>query len=244
MRKANSTAKFKRLSVVIPCFNEEKYILHVLRRVEKEKVEVFSEKEVVVVDDCSTDGTRKILKDLPKKKNLKIIYKKKNEGKGAALKDGFLETTGDVVIVQDADMEYDPSEYGILLEPFLRYGADVVYGSRFSSGTHRVLYFWHSVVNRFLTTFSNMFTDLDLTDMETGFKCFRGDLIREIAPTLKSKRFGFEPEITAKVAKVKDVKVYEVGISYQGRTYKEGKKIGWIDGVKAIFEIVRFKFFD
>lgn len=231
------------LSIVIPVYNEEHFILDTIKNVVKQRVEGVRSKEIIIVDDCSTDGTRDILKRFEKHKNVKVIYKRKNEGKGAALKDGFDKTTGDFVIVQDADLEYSPSDYDSLLEPFLKYDADVVYGSRFSSRSHRVLYYWHYVINNLLTAFSNMFTNLNLTDMETGFKCFKGDLIRKIAPKLKSKRFGFEVEITARISKIKDLKIYETGISYQGRSYKEGKKIGWKDGIKAIFEILRFNLF-
>jgi len=179
------------------------------------------------------------------KGKLQVLNKKVNHGKGAALKAGFKKTTGDVVIIQDADLEYSPSDYDILLEPFVKYNADVVYGSRLNIyRPHRVMYFWHSVANNLLTIFSNMFTNLNLSDMETGFKCFRGDLIRKIAPEIRSKRFGFEPEITARIVKIKGIRFYEVGISYEGRTYEEGKKIGWKDGVKAIWEILKYNLMD
>lgn len=181
-----------------------------------------------------------------KSKNYKIrtVFKKKNEGKGAALKTGLLKSTGDIVLIQDADLEYSPSEYPILLEPFFTYGADAVYGSRFvSHRPRRILYYWHYIANTMLTSFSNMLTNLNITDMETGYKVFRGDLIREIAPKLESKRFGFEPEVTARIAKLKNLKLYEVGISYQGRTYIEGKKIGWKDGLRAIWEILKYNIF-
>lgn len=235
------------LSIVIPVFNEEKFI-------EKTLIEVCNadslnlDKEVVIVDDGSKDGTqnsiKKTIKQLKlKTKNIsfKTLLKKSNEGKGAALRDGFKISTGDIVLVQDADLEYSPQDYPILLEPFLKNDADVVYGSRFiSNRPHRVLYFWHYQINLFLTLFSNFFTNLNLTDMETGYKAFKGDLIRNIAHKLKSNRFGFEPEITARISKIKGLKIYEVGISYSGRTYEEGKKIGWKDGVKAIWEIIKF----
>lgn len=235
----------KKLSIVIPVYNEKESIFDVVDAVKKQKVEGFPNKEIIIVDDCSTDGTRKILKGIKTNRELKIFFKSKNEGKGSALKVGFMNTTGDVVIVQDADLEYSPSDYNSLLEPFLKYNADVVYGSRFSIyKAHRVLYYWHSVMNILLTSFSNMLTNLNLTDMETGYKCFNGDLIRKIAPKIKSKRFGFEPEITARVSKVKGIRIYEVGISYEGRTYEEGKKIGWKDGIKAVYEILRFNLFD
>jgi glycosyltransferase involved in cell wall biosynthesis len=177
---------------------------------------------------------------------VKIFFfpKKINEGKGAALKEGLIKSTGDIVLVQDADSEYSPDDYPLMLEPFIRYDADAVYGSRFvSHRPHRVLYYWHSVGNSFLTKMSNFFTNLNLTDMETGYKAFKGELIRHIAPRLQSRRFGFEPEITARLAKIKGVRIFEVGISYWGRTYEEGKKINVIDGFKAIWEIVKFNLF-
>jgi len=241
--------KLKKLSIVIPAYNEEKFIEETIKRVVKANVGKLK-KEIIVVDDCSTDKTRDILRTLSKKYNnnnikIKVILKAKNEGKGAALKTGFMETTGDLVFVQDADLEYNPDEYPILLEPFTQNNADVVYGSRFvTNRPHRVLYFWHYLANSILTTLSNVFTNLNLTDMETGFKAFKGDLIRQIAPKLQSKRFGFEPEITARIAKIKGVKIYEVGISYFGRTYEEGKKIGWKDGLKAVYEIIKFNVFN
>jgi glycosyltransferase involved in cell wall biosynthesis len=241
--------KYKKLSIIIPVYNEEKFIDTVINKV-LEANSLGLEKEIIIVDDGSFDQTKikienKIKKLKKRQVKIKAIFKKKNEGKGAAVKDGILSSTGDIVLIQDADLEYNPSDYGILLEPFLKYQADVVYGSRFiTHRPHRVLYFWHAVGNYFLTTFSNIFTNLNLTDMETGYKVFRGDLIRKIAKKLKSKRFGFEPEITAKIAKIKNIKIYEVGISYFGRTYKEGKKINWIDGIKTFFEIIRFNLFE
>ena len=245
---------FKKLSIIIPVYNEEKLIGQTIEKVIAADTSGLI-KEIIVVDDGSTDETVNNLKfeilnlksnSNIKSQNLNIIFieKKKNEGKGAALRDGFLKSTGDIVLVQDADLEYDPSDYPFLLEPFLKNNADVVFGSRFiSDRPHRVLYFWHSIINRFLTMLSNVFTNLNLTDMETGFKVFRGDLIRKIAPHLQTKRFGFEPEITARISKIKEVKIYEVGISYAGRTYAEGKKIGLIDGIKALWEIVYFNLF-
>lgn len=237
-----------KLSIVIPVYNEEKLIVQTIERV-MQADSLGLEKEIVVIDDGSTDKTVERIKNLElriknEKAKVVTIFQEKNQGKGAALKRAFQETTGDIVLVQDADLEYDPSDYPILLEPFIKQHADVVYGSRFiSNRPHRVLYFWHSIVNRFLTMLSNMFTNLNLTDMETGFKVFKGDLIRSLAPKLQTKRFGFEPEITARIAKVPQVKIYEVGISYAGRTYEEGKKIGWKDGIKAVWEIIRYNVF-
>ncbi len=237
--------KRKIISIIIPVFNEEKFIEKTINKVLKADSLNFK-KEIICINDGSTDKTHQILKKLKNKiKNLIIINNKKNLGKGFSLKKGFLKSKGDIVIIQDADLEYNPEEYPILMEPFIKYDADVVYGSRFlTNKPHRVLFFWHYITNLFLTTLSNMFTNLNLTDMETGFKAFKGLIIRKIAPELKSKRFGFEPEITAKIAKIKKIKIYEVAISYQGRTYEEGKKITWIDGIKAIFEIIRFNLFD
>lgn len=239
---------FKKLSIVIPVYNEEKFIAEIISRVfQADSLNLT--KEVIIVDDGSRDKTAKILRELSKKyhtkkKTLKIISQKKNQGKGAALKAGFLATTGDIVLVQDADLEYDPVDYPLLLEPFLKREADAVYGSRLiSNRPHRVLYYWHYVVNVYLTALSNMLTNLNLTDMETGYKVFRGDLIRDIAPKLVSKKFGFEPEITARIARVPEIKIYEVSISYFGRTYAEGKKIRARDGAKALWEIFRFNLF-
>lgn len=238
----------KTLSIVIPVYNEEKFIEKTLRKVVAADSYKLK-KEIIVIDDGSKDATPKILTKIvqsyqKKKLPIKLILKEYNEGKGAALKLGFLETTGDIVLIQDADLEYDPKDYPLLLEPFLKNNADVVFGSRLiSNHPHRVLYFWHYVTNLFLTTFSNMLTNLNLSDMETGYKVFKGDLIREVAKKLESKRFGFEPEITARVSRIKGVRVFEVGISYAGRTYEEGKKIGWKDGVKALWEILKFNLF-
>lgn len=246
------TMDTKTLSIIIPVYNEEKFIKKTVERVIKAD-SLGLKKEIIIVDDGSTDGTKskvhKVIKSIksPATSKLKILFinNKINQGKGAALKDGFLKSTGDIVLVQDADLEYSPDDYPTLLEPFLKNNADVVYGSRFiSNRPHRVLYFWHSLGNLSLTFLSNIFTNLNLTDMETGSKVFRGDLIRKIAKKLKSKRFGFEPEVTARIAKIKNIKIYEVGISYRGRTYEEGKKIGWKDGVKALVEIVKYNLFD
>jgi len=237
----------EKLSIVIPVYNEENHIDKTIDVVVASNP-VGYEKEIIIVDDGSTDRTASRIKSTVsglKKRHIqvsiKLIQKKVNEGKGAALRDGFMQTTGEIVIVQDADLEYSPVDYPLLLEPFLEHDADVVYGSRFiSDRPHRVLYFWHYVANMFLTRLSNMLTNLNFTDMETGYKVFKGKLIRKIAPQIESKRFGFEPEITARIAKLKHLKVYEVGISYWGRTYKEGKKIGWKDGVLAVWEILKF----
>lgn len=236
----------KSLSIIIPVYNEEKYIERTLDKVFRAD-SLGLEKEVVVIDDGSSDSTPSILKKIEKKykgKGLILLLKKNNQGKGAALRDGFNQTTGDIVLIQDADLEYSPNDYPILLRPFIENNADVVYGSRLSTGSaHRVLYFWHYVVNKSLTMISNMFTNLNLTDMETGYKVFRGELIRKITKKLESNRFGFEPEITARISKVKKIKIFEVGISYSGRTYEEGKKIGWKDGLQALYLIIKYNLF-
>ncbi len=226
-----------RLSIVIPVFNEVRTIEEILRRVQS--VDAGLDKEIIVVDDGSTDGTREILERLSST-SIKVFFHEKNTGKGSALQTGFAKAGGDIVLVQDADLEYNPREYPQLLEPILDGRADVVYGSRFLGGPHRVLFFWHYVGNRILTTFSNMLSNLNLTDMETCYKVFRKDVLQRIK--LKAKRFGFEPEITIKLAKLK-CRFYEVPISYSGRDYSEGKKIGWKDGLAALFHLIRFKFF-
>jgi len=225
-----------KISVVIPVYNERNTITEIVKRVQ----EVDLEKEIIIVDDNSSDGTWEILKGMTGD-NLKIIFHDKNQGKGASLKTGFQEVTGDIVIVQDADLEYNPQEYRMLIQPILEGKADAVYGSRFLGGPHRVLFFWHYVGNKLLTTLSNMFTNVNLTDMETCFKAFRSSLLGRIE--IKSKRFGFEPEITAKLAKLK-CRIYEVPISYSGRDYSEGKKITWKDGIAALFWVIRYNIFD
>jgi glycosyltransferase involved in cell wall biosynthesis len=226
-----------KLSVVIPVFNEKKTILEILDRVRC----VALPKEIIVVDDCSSDGAREILQSLPQAEDLKIVLQPRNFGKGAALRAGFALVTGDIVVIQDADLEYDPAEYPSLIRPILENKADVVYGSRFLSGPHRVLLFWHSIGNRILTMLSNMLTDLNLTDMETCYKAFRADILKKIS--FRENRFGFEPEFTAKVAKAR-FRIYEIPISYSGRDYTEGKKIGWKDGVAAIYFIFKYRFFN
>jgi glycosyltransferase involved in cell wall biosynthesis len=227
------------LSVVIPVYNERRTFLNLLDAVRAVPIH----KEIIIVDDCSRDGTRELLQEQVDGKvpGVRVYYQEVNQGKGAALRRGFAEARGDIVLVQDADLEYDPHEYPQLIEPILRGKADVVYGSRFQSGAHRVLYFWHRLGNGFLTTLSNMFTDLNLTDMETCYKVFRREVIQSIP--LKQNRFGFEPEVTAKIAR-RGWKIYEVPISYSGRSYQEGKKIGWKDGVQAIWCILRYAFRD
>ena len=227
-----------KLSVVIPCYNEKNTIHKIVKSVKESGIKDL---EIIIVDDFSTDGTRDILENEIKPLVDKIIYHEKNKGKGAALRTGFGEVTGDLVIVQDADLEYDPKEYVLLMQPILEGKADVVYGSRFmGSGPHRAVYFWHMVGNKFLTMLSNMFSNINLTDMETCYKMFKKDVIKSI--NIEEDRFGFEPEITAKIAK-KDYIIYEVGISYYGRSYKEGKKIGAKDGFRAIYSIIKYNIF-
>ena len=224
-----------KLTIVIPVYNESSTIRHLVQSVKESPVD---QKEIIIVDDASTDGTKEILKTEIEPMIDKAIYHGTNMGKGAALRSGFKDATGDVVVVQDADLEYDPKEYPILMEPIRSGKADVVYGSRFAGGgAHRVLYFWHMVGNRFLTLLSNMLTNVNLTDMETCYKMFRREVIQSIE--IEENRFGFEPEITAKIARG-GYRIYEVGISYAGRTYDEGKKIGWKDGFRAIYAILKY----
>jgi glycosyltransferase involved in cell wall biosynthesis len=227
-----------KLSVIIPCYNELGTISQVVQAV---KASPIKDLEIIVVDDYSTDGTRDFLQTTIESEVTKVIYHSRNWGKGAALRTGFAAITGDIVVVQDADLEYDPQEFPILIKPIVDDRADVVFGSRFVSGhPHRVVYYWHMVGNKFLTTLSNMFTNINLTDMETCYKAFRREVIQQIR--IEENRFGFEPEITAKVAKM-GCRIYEVGISYYGRTYKEGKKITWKDGFRALYCIVKYNLF-
>ncbi len=229
-----------KLSIVVPVYNEKFFIKEIVQRILQADIHPV-EKEIIIVDDGSTDGTREILKNEIEPLVNKVIYKEKNQGKGAALRTGFAHVTGDVVVVQDADLEYDPAEYRKLLQPILDGKADVVYGSRFvGSEPHRVLLFWHYVGNNLITFLSNMFTNLNLTDMETCYKMFRREVIESII--IEQNRFGFEPEITAKIAKG-NWRIYEVGISYAGRSYAEGKKITWKDGLHAIWCILKYNIF-
>lgn len=234
-----------KLSIIIPAYNEAATIHLILNKIKAAQLINDIEKEVLLVDDCSKDNTTEVIKNYKAHHSdltLRYFSNDKNRGKGFSLARGLKESTGDFVIVQDADLEYDPEEYNLLLKPMIHNSADVVYGSRFMGGSpHRILFFWHSLGNRFLTFISNMATNLNLTDMETGYKLFRKEVISKL--DLKENRFGFEPEVTAKIAKIKGIRIYEVGISYYGRTYQEGKKINWRDGVHAVYCIIKYNYF-
>lgn len=227
-----------KLSVIIPCFNEVSTLSQLLQAVRASPIKDI---EIIVVDDCSTDGTQALLKTELAHRIDRIIYHAKNSGKGAALRSGFAIATGDIIIIQDADLEYDPQEYPAIIGPIVANKADVVFGSRFQGGSpHRVVYYWHRLGNGFLTTLSNMLTNINLTDMECCYKAFRRDIIQKL--TIQENRFGVEPEITAKISKMR-CRIYEVGISYYGRTYEEGKKISWKDGISAVFCILKYNLF-
>ena len=235
----------KKLSIIIPAYNEGRTIHLILDKIKQVSLLNEIEKEIIIVNDCSKDDTERAIQNYMAQnpeQNIQYYKHEINKGKGAALHTGINKATGDITIIQDADLEYDPNEYNLLLRPFIDGFADVVYGSRFMGGNpHRILFFWHTIGNKFLTALSNMFTNLNITDMETCYKMFRTEIIQAIS--LRENRFGFEPEVTAKISRIPNIRIYEVGISYYGRTYDEGKKIGWKDGVRALYCIVKYGFF-
>jgi glycosyltransferase involved in cell wall biosynthesis len=242
IRHSSQHSNIQKLSIIIPAYNEEATISLILDKISEVELSGNIAKEIIIVDDCSIDDTKLMVQEYMADNpamSIRYVRHEVNQGKGAAIHTGIRHSTGEYLLIQDADLEYDPREYNTLLEPIMNGYADVVYGSRFMGGKpHRILFFWHTIGNRFLTFCSNLFTNLNLTDMETGYKAFRTSLIQQIP--LREKRFGFEPEVTARVAQVPDVKIYEVGISYYGRTYKEGKKIGWKDAVRTLWCILRY----
>ena len=233
----------KKLSIIIPCYNEENLVSAVLEKVLKTKLDYNLEKQIIVINDGSTDGSADLIRQFCERNSSVIaIHQTTNSGKGAAIRVALQKTEGDIIIIQDADFEYDPSDYNKLIQPIFDGHADVVYGSRFiGAGPHRVLFFFHTIGNKFLTFLSNLFTGLNLTDMETGYKMFKADVLKQI--NLKENRFGFEPEVTAKVSHIKNIKFYEVGIAYYGRTYNDGKKINWTDGFYAIWCVLKYNIF-
>lgn len=231
-----------KLSIIIPCYNEKNLVSKILDKILETSVSYGFQKEIIVIDDASTDGTETVLKSFAGHPSIQVIRQEKNQGKGAAVRIALEKVTGDVIIIQDADLEYDPKDYNKMLQPIVEGFADVVYGSRFmGEGPHRVLFFFHTIGNKFLTFLSNLFTGLNLTDMETGYKMFKTEILKKVS--LKENRFGFEPEITAKISHLKNTRIYEVGIAYYGRTYYEGKKINWADGLHAIWCIFKYNIF-
>ena len=236
---------FTKLSIIVPAYNEANTIHHILNRIAEVELINNIYKELIIVNDSSTDDTEGVINEYIRvhpEQNIQYFKHEINKGKGAAIHTGIQKATGEYLIIQDADLEYDPQEFNLLIKPIIKGAADVVYGSRFLGGNaHRILFYWHSIGNKFLTKLNNMFTNLNLTDMETCYKMFRTDMVQSL--DLKEKRFGFEPEVTAKISRIPEIRIYEVGISYYGRTYKEGKKIGWKDGFRAIYCIIKYNLF-